>query len=135
MNYKFVLVNNETGMMEQQWVLSPPLVVGRCPTADITIEDGSISRRHCQFLTDPHGSLMVRDLSSKNGVYVDQTRVERSVVPIRAEVRLGLATLRIELTDESEETAAENTASPAYDMAETEKVKIVRPQDDVYEIG
>lgn len=70
MSYKFVLINSESGIPEQNWVLPTPINVGRCPTSDITLEDSSISRRHCQFLIDPYGSLIVRDMGSTNGDYL-----------------------------------------------------------------
>ena len=64
MNYRFVLVDNATGANQAHWVLSPPVVVGRCRTADITINDSSISRRHCQFSLNAEGALDVYDAES-----------------------------------------------------------------------
>ena len=92
MNYKFVLVDSASGNELSQWILTPPVTVGRCPTAEITIGDASISRKHCQFLVDPYDSLVVRDLGSKNGVYVDERRVERAVVRPGTPIRIGLVT-------------------------------------------
>ena len=136
MNYKFVWVDSESGLVKRQWILPPPLVVGRCPTAEITIDDASISRRHCQFMTDPYGSLMVRDLGSKNGVYVDDRRVDKSIVTPQNEVRMGLVLLRAELTDdERDHIDQEQKSGDVFDLAETEPVKIIRPDDDVYDIG
>ena len=128
MNYKFVLVDADSGRDIRQWILPPPVTVGRCPTAEITIPDASISRRHCQFLMDPHGSLVVRDLGSKNGVYVDQRRVDKSVVRPGTTIRIGTVTLRAELTDEVMEEMEESPdAVEVFDLAETEPMKIVRP--------
>ena len=104
MNYKIVWVDTDTDTIRRQWILPLPIVVGRCPTADITIDDASISRRHCQFMLDPHGTLVVRDLGAKNGVYVDQRKVDKVSVRPGSDVRLGLVTLRAELTDEELQT-------------------------------
>ena len=134
MNYKFILVDTASGNDVQQWILSPPVTVGRCPTADITISDGSISRKHCQFLTDPYGSLVVRDLGSKNGVYIDERRVDKAVVIPGTEVRMGIVTLRPELTDEDKDDAPETAEAfdlDVFDLGETQPVKIYRPDGDV----
>ena len=128
MNYKFVLIDPETGASRRQWVLSPPLVIGRCPTADITIGDASISRRHCQFLIDPYDSLVVRDLGSKNGVFVDERRVDKAIVRPGTEVRIGTIHLRPELCDE--EVIDEVESEEVYDLdhlGETQPIEIIRP--------
>lgn len=130
MNYKFVLVDTASGVDKQQWVLSPPVTIGRCPTAEITISDGSISRKHCQFLLDPYGSLIVRDLGSKNGVYLDDRRVEKAVIAPGSEVRMGVLTLRVEITDEEvdEPRGVEETFDlDVFDLGETQPVKIIPP--------
>ena len=135
MKYKFVLVDTETGDTKQHWIARPPVTVGRDPTSEIIIDDPSISRRHCQFLIDPYGSLVVRDLDSKNGVYIDDRRVDKAIVPPKAELRIGLITLRVDLTDEDIDETLANSSNDTYDLAETQKVKIIRPDDDRYEIG
>jgi pSer/pThr/pTyr-binding forkhead associated (FHA) protein len=137
MNYKFVLVNTATGQNERQWILSPPLTVGRCPTVEITINDASISRRHCQFLIDPYDSLIVRDLGSKNGVFLDDERVDKAVVSHGSLIRIGSITLRAELTDE--EMVDNPEVEEIFDLGETQPMKIIRPDGssefDRYDIG
>ena len=132
MNYKFVLVDTALGIDKQQWVLSLPVTVGRCPTAEITLSDGSISRKHCQFLLDPYGSLIVHDLGSKNGVYVDDRRVEKAVIVPGSEVRIGVITLRVEMTDEDVSPTIEEEEAfdlEVFDLGETQPVKIIPPAD------
>lgn len=92
MNYKFALIDTATGKTRVQWILRPPVIVGRCPTADITISDDSISRRHCQFTLDSEGALVVRDLASTNGVYIDEQRVDKAIVRPGADVQIGAIT-------------------------------------------
>ncbi len=138
MNYKFVLVDNSTGADTKQWVLTPPVTVGRCPTAEINITDGSISRKHCQFLTDPYGSLIVRDLGSKNGVYIDDRRVEKAVIVSGSEVRMGVITFRVEMTDEEVDEVPQfgrPAANEAFDADETQRMQIFPPSEDIYDIG
>lgn len=101
MNYKFSLLESGTGRPCAHWILCPPVTVGRCPTSDILINDPSISRRHCQFTLDADGALVVRDLGSKNGVYVNDERVERAIVRPGELVQIGAVTLSPEWTAEA----------------------------------
>jgi pSer/pThr/pTyr-binding forkhead associated (FHA) protein len=51
-----------------------PLVVGRSE-ADLTIEDPQLSRRHAMLAPGPGGTVVVTDLGSTNGTWVNGTRV------------------------------------------------------------
>ena len=86
-------------------------------------------------MIDPYGSLVVRDLDSKNGVHLDNRRIDKAIVPLGIEVRIGLVTLRAELTDEETNSSLSESTGEIYDLAETEKVRVIRPDDDRYEIG
>ena len=46
------------------------LVVGRSPECDIHLEDAGVSRRHCTLAYDD-GAIVVRDLGSANGTFVN----------------------------------------------------------------
>ena len=100
MNYKFVLVDTASGKDQAEWILTPPITVGRSPMANVPIGDPSISRRHCQFSLNSQGALMVRDLGSMNGTYVDDRRVTKAVLKPGDVVQIGAITLRVEWTDD-----------------------------------
>lgn len=59
-----------------------PVIIGRGVECDVVIQDTYISGRHARFTTDD-GELLVEDLESTNGTYVNQeiihhrTRLER----------------------------------------------------------
>ena len=128
MNYKFVMVDNASGADRVRWILPPPVVVGRCPTTDICIADPSISRRHCQFSINSEGALVVRDLGSLNGIYIDNQRVERpTVVRPGSEVRIGAVTIRAEFT---EEVADQPLSVETYEVDATQRMRSVRVEDD-----
>jgi hypothetical protein len=127
MNYKFVMVDHASGSDRVRWILKPPLVVGRCPTTDICIADPSISRRHCEFSTNSEGALVVRDLGSTNGIYLNDQRVEKAIVLSGTEVRLGAITLRADLT---EEAADKPLPFSTYEVDATQRMKLVRVQED-----
>lgn len=53
-------------------------VIGRDPNAEITLDDGGISRRHCEIRVThdgPHLVVGLRDLGSTNGTFVNGERV------------------------------------------------------------
>lgn len=50
------------------------LVVGRDPAVDLLLADGSVSRRHVEFLKEP-GGYRIRDLGSTNGTLVNGERI------------------------------------------------------------
>ena len=49
-------------------------VVGADPAADLAVTDPAVSRRHFAVRLTEH-SVLARDPESKNGLYVDRTRV------------------------------------------------------------
>jgi pSer/pThr/pTyr-binding forkhead associated (FHA) protein len=70
-------------------VCNVALQIGRDPTNDLVLADPMVSAQHA-LLWVQDGALRVRDLGSRNGTFVDEVRVEGSVVvPDGAEVRFG----------------------------------------------
>jgi pSer/pThr/pTyr-binding forkhead associated (FHA) protein len=80
---------------------APParLVLGRAETADVPLADGDASREHAELVIDAEGVLL-RDLGSKNGVFVGERRVTERRLADRDELRIGATILTLE--DESE---------------------------------
>lgn len=65
------------------------LVVGRGKGCDLRLDDPAISRRHATFNVE-NGRLIVRDCSSRNGVYLDGVQVRGPKrVPVGAQLRMG----------------------------------------------
>jgi len=60
----------------QQYVLRGGEVCGRDPTCQIQIFSPGVSRRHFQFLVEP-GGVIVADMGSANGTYVNNVRITR----------------------------------------------------------
>lgn len=65
---------------------------GRAPRADFIIDAALVSRLHCRLEAGPD-SINVIDLSSTNGTYVNDQRVERATVTTGDRLRIG----RVEL--------------------------------------
>ncbi|MDH2444728.1 FHA domain-containing protein [Amnibacterium sp. CER49] len=63
-------------------------IAGRHPSADIFLDDVTVSRRHAQFTR--HGTAFeVKDLGSLNGTYFDGVRIETALLSDGAEVQIG----------------------------------------------
>jgi adenylate cyclase len=63
------------GLQQHELRSGVQLVVGRAPSSDIAIFDGTVSRRHAELQVDDSG-LRVRDLGSSNGTFHNGERIE-----------------------------------------------------------
>ncbi len=63
-------------------------VAGRHPSADIFLDDVTVSRKHAEFVSSD-GGFLVRDIGSLNGTYVNRQRIDS--IPLRSgdEVQVG----------------------------------------------
>ncbi len=62
--------------------------IGSAPTNDLVLEDGTVSRRHCEIQVMPEG-YVIRDLGSTNGTIVQGLRITEAFLNHGTEVRLG----------------------------------------------
>ncbi|MCC9603268.1 FHA domain-containing protein [Stieleria sp. JC731] len=141
MKFKFTLLDRDTLKDQRTWVLETPVTVGRGMLTNIHLEDGSISRRHCEFVIGAEGELVMRDLGSKNGIFVDGQQVDKAVIDSGTVVQIGLAKLRVETAETADlqgstASAGSSQKSTTNHGDETHAVKIFPPaDDDRYEIG
>jgi pSer/pThr/pTyr-binding forkhead associated (FHA) protein len=98
----------------------PRLTVGRSAACDIQVTSGLVSRRHATLTVSARG-VVVEDLGSRNGVYVNAERVVGSVA-LKLGDRLGIGdeTLVFFEIDEPVETRAQKTVS-ALEAARSER--------------
>src|SRR3984885_13842901 len=76
--------------------------VGRSPPAEIVLNDSEVSRAHCR-LAAIEGALLVADLNSTNGTFVDGVRVTGTMpMPVGAILRVGRQSLKHEWRTERE---------------------------------
>ena len=54
--------------------VSSELIIGRDPGADVTLHDSQVSRRHARISLDA-GGLIVEDLGSSNGTFLNGTEI------------------------------------------------------------
>jgi diguanylate cyclase (GGDEF)-like protein len=83
----------------------PERIIGRTAECDIMLSDSGISRQHAVIRVRPDGTLMLRDLGSRNGTRLNGKRVSESVIEDGDTIRLGEATkLTLTWTDQAQET-------------------------------
>jgi len=83
-----VRIHPEEGLGERIDLADGELTLGRDVACDVPLEDDSVSRRHARVEPTDNGWL-IADLSSTNGVYVNDERVERRRLACGDRVRLG----------------------------------------------
>ena len=89
------------------------VVVGRSSSADLVIEDGYLSRQHCEILRRDDG-FVIRDLGSRNGTLVNGTRIDRPT-PLRHGDRIQISSSAITVESGEPVLAA---APPAVDSVD-----------------
>ena len=68
--------------------------IGRSAPADVVVPHKSVSREHC-LIGLANDELLVTDLNSTNGTFIDDARISRAtVLPIGSVLRLGQISLR-----------------------------------------
>ncbi len=98
------------------------VVIGRSPTSHIRGTSPDISRRHCLLRTTPEG-LMVRDLESKTGTFINGEAIEQETL-MRPHDILQVGPMRLQLagidrvveSDLSRELSGENAAQKTGDF-------------------
>lgn len=118
---KLIVVGGEVKTTEVR--LKLPTTIGRGKEATLTLPHALISRLHCE-ITERDGTLIVRDLGSLNGTYVNNQRIagEHSLLPdelltlgtitFRASYRAATATTPL-ATEPRTPSAHVNLAPPA----------------------
>ena len=69
--------------------------VGRAPRADFVVDAALVSRLHCR-ITATAENLEVVDLSSTNGTFVNDKRVDKATLSAGDRLRVGRVELRVE---------------------------------------
>ena len=79
-----------------------PIRIGSALDGQLVLKsDASVSRRHALVETTP-GGLIVRDLGSTNGTFVDEVRVKEAFLQPGCVVRVGLTRMRLEVLSRKE---------------------------------
>ncbi len=84
----------------QRFVLEPGThVVGSAPTCDVVLAHSGVSRRHARLEVLPDGGVVVTDLESKNGTFLQGRRIRRASAPGWSTLAFGGAEAMLVPTD------------------------------------
>lgn len=92
-------------------------LVGRGKDTAITVIDPSISRIHAKLTVTQSGDYVLQDLKSSNGTYVNDQRIEQTVLRNGDRLRFGNIEFRFEASGAAAEPLDRPTASPAEIVA------------------
>jgi pSer/pThr/pTyr-binding forkhead associated (FHA) protein len=126
MIYKLTLLEPVEGITTQRWTFSPPAVLGREPGSAICIDHDSISRKHCQFTTNSDEALVIKDLGSRNGTYVDDVRIHHETLMPGQTIQIGALRLQIAFSTE-EEIVRRAVVKPKGSVTETRPMQKIQP--------
>jgi hypothetical protein len=96
-------------------------LVGREPTCDVVVSDGSVSRKHAHLERRGNGWAVV-DEGSANGTFVDSQRITESELRSGQEVRFGSMGFRVEI-EGGDDSATILTAAPDVTVVQESPVK------------
>lgn len=89
---KLRLVCQDTLAFPREIVIDQfPIELGRSDVAGVRIDDRWLSRRHCCLDVDDAGALLVRDLGSRHGTFVNGQQVATSKLAPGDELCIGLS--------------------------------------------
>ena len=103
-----------------------PVVIGRGTDSSLTIKHPLLSRRHCEVYEEG-GQVLVRDLASLNGTFVNDIRVE-TALPLVSGAQLKLGSVEMKVVFEGGTSAEASEADfemGAVAAAQTEPMPIV----------
>ena len=85
--------------------LGLPIVrLGTTSDNDVVLTDRAVSRRHAEIRMTPAG-LLLRDLGSTNGTFINDVRITEAYIPADADCRLGYSRLLIRQHTEERKVA------------------------------
>jgi predicted component of type VI protein secretion system len=122
----------EDGHTRRELLLTGTLTVGRDPACDINHGDPRLSRRHAELRLTPDG-IVVADLASRNGVWVNGKPVKQAVIHPGDVIQIAHLTFRFD--DEGGPPAVGQpppsvAAQPADIDEDDERTRMIPPPPD-----
>ena len=137
MDAKLVVVGGDAKATEVK--LKLPTIIGRGRDATLTLPHPLVSRKHCEIF-ESNGYLVVRDMGSLNGTFVNDERITEAILPPGGLLRLGTVTFRAAYDPpmgEHPETGAAQVqpAQPEIGLAADDDPLDVQEVEEIEEVG
>ena len=128
MQVKLTVVGGKTS--KRTIALQLPTSIGRSREAGLTIAHPQISRKHCE-LAETDGLVLIRDVGSLNGTYVNSHRVKEAPLLPEATFSIGPLTFRVRYQYEGDPAQLPPTipdekpvqSQPSDEISKTQPVK------------
>jgi pSer/pThr/pTyr-binding forkhead associated (FHA) protein len=104
------------------FLTKPQTLIGRLEDCDVILPDGSVSSHHCTLILEQN-CILVRDLGSTNGTYVNEKLVTEGVLQLGDQLHVGGVAMQIhfKLIRNLKSATTNQTASIPSVSAETMK--------------
>ena len=122
-----VLKNNK--IIEECELSENPLTVGSSESADVFLSSDSVAKEHA-MVSLLGGRILVEDLGSKFGTFINEKRVASNFVDLNDEIKIGPFVLKIAKPELKKEKAVTSAQNPALrDWLLDEKNEVVKPKE------
>jgi pSer/pThr/pTyr-binding forkhead associated (FHA) protein len=101
-------------------------IIGRSPETDIRIPVSDVSRSHCE-ISATGKKVMVRDLGSSNGTFVNDQRVSDAVLKPGDRIRVGPVQFTVQIDGVPAKIAPPQPGAPAAKAPSEATTRIVLP--------
>jgi predicted component of type VI protein secretion system len=127
---KVALVLYKDGKTRDFPLSAATTVLGRKSECGLRIPTADVSRRHCEVAVAGE-KVVVRDLGSANGTYVNGQRVAEADISPGDEIRVGPATFTVRINGKPAEIGPPKHTPPEHEEA---KPAAVGEDSDVFEL-
>ncbi len=123
------------GVAEPFELNRPTTLIGRGKDCTAVVNDPSVSRIHGKITRDPSGRVVLEDLRSSNGVYVNERRVDVQDLQHGDRVRFGTVGFIYQVEGEEYVEPSEPTPAPDYGHQAAPQAAAFRPAPPISSYG
>lgn len=94
----YIKLKNKTNVLNEYLFKKDEVLVGRSPENDIVINDLTVSLKHLK-ITKQINKIIVEDLHSTNGTFIDNQRIEKATVDTNTQIKISEYILKLKYFD------------------------------------
>lgn len=108
----------ENAVLKEVSLGTRPVTIGRAPDNDLPIDNLAVSNYHARVYTEA-GSLVVEDLNSLNGSFLNDIRIERAMLKDGDTIQIGKHQIWVDQTRDAAGSSNGARKAPAPRVSET----------------